>query len=414
MNRGIPVSLAVACLAAATWALAGSAAATSLTVELSNGAAYALDVRMMEPEPGVPVQPYVAFSGLAYVFRQFDERSRWDWDARTGLLRLVVGDRRFSFSSAQPVIVIDDRKRDVACSIRLSEGELWMPIDTLRLTIGSIEGIRLAGESHLAATRVGLTSASIVRTPEQALRNALMPERARPAVANAAATGVLLNIPPAEIGPPWKVVLDPVLVESAGAGPTGARIRAALVQLADRCANMLGEEGSMEPFVLTEHDEATTPDVILQLVAQRSADVVVFLRLEVSPYHSVPGYAVLYVDESIDWEGIDEPVDKSSSTATLVLSRIYLPFQAGNRRLAEAIGRALAEVPHLRQRLVLPAPLYLLRRCSARSVMLVLTFPENSPDLKLLADSGFRESVARALAGALIAYRRERRAPAAK
>ncbi|MBM3335887.1 hypothetical protein FJY63_14605, partial [Candidatus Sumerlaeota bacterium] len=62
------------------------------------------------------------------------------------------------------------------------------------------------------------------------------------------------------------------------------------------------------------------------------------------------------------------------------------------------------QVPGFRDRLVLPAPLYLLKRCAARSIMINLAFPEGSPAIENLAESGYRESLARTLADALIKF----------
>jgi N-acetylmuramoyl-L-alanine amidase len=168
----------------------------------------------------------------------------------------------------------------------------------------------------------------------------------------------------------------------------------------------------MQPFLLTEHDNATTPDLILEWIARRSPDVVVVLRVEVSALRAAPGYTILYSDESVDWLGLARPSAEPTTATVIPRNQSYLPFQVGNRQLAERIATAMAEIPGFRDRLMLPAPLYLLKRCPARSALVALAFPERSSELGRLGDSGFREAVARALAGALIAFRRANVAPA--
>jgi N-acetylmuramoyl-L-alanine amidase len=153
--------------------------------------------------------------------------------------------------------------------------------------------------------------------------------------------------------------------------------------------------------------------MILEWLSRHSPDVMVFLRLEATSLRTTPGYMILYSDESVDWLGVGRPAGGTSSTAVVRRDQSYLPFQVGNRQLAEKTALAMAEVPGFRDRTVLPAPLYLLKRCPGRSVMVSLAFPERSSDFSRLADSGFREAVARAIAGALIAFRREHVTPSA-
>ena len=387
------------------------ARATSVTIELPTGAAFALDVRALDAGAGATSQPYIAFSGFGYVLRQFESRTQWDWDARTGLLRLAVGEQRFSFPSGRAVVAVNDKLVQVALPIRFVESEIWMPIDSVRLVVRSLEGLKWTDPRGPLSAVVAATSAPIVQSPEQALGVGLLagPPPAGPGTASSST----LAIPPPDVSSVWKVVFDPAFVETVGAAEgDAAAIRPALTQIADRCTNLLAEEGSMQPFLLTEHDNATTPDLILEWIARRSPDVVVVLRVEVSALRAAPGYTILYSDESVDWLGLARSSTEPTTTTVVPRDQSYLPFQVGNRQLAERIATAMAEIPGFRDRLMLPAPLYLLKRCPARSVLVALAFPERSSELARLADSGFRETVARALAGALIAFRRANVAPA--
>jgi hypothetical protein len=393
--------------------LSAKALATSVTIELPDGAAFALDVRSLESGAGATSQSYVAFSGVRYVLQQFNSRTQWDWDARMGLLRLAVGEQRFSFPSGRAVVAVNDKLVQVALPIRFVEGEIWMPLGSLRLVVRSLEGLKVTEPIARLAVGGAATSASIVQSPEQALRGGLLSDGSKPGLRDSGTSASTLAIPPPDVSPVWKVVLAPALIEATDAAPSDASaIRPALRQIAERCATILTEEGSMQPFLLTEHDDATTPDMILEWLSRRSPDLIVFLRVEASSLRAAPGYTILYTDESVDWLGVEEPSGSTTSTAIVRRDQGYLPFQVGSRQLAEKIGSSMAEVSGFRDKLILPAPLYLLKRCPARSVMIALAFPEQSPDLTRLADSGFRETVARALAGALIAFRREHVAPA--
>ena len=396
-------------LAAMCAGFAARATATSVTVVLPSGAGYVLNVHLLEPAAGLAPQPYVAFSEFSAVLRQFDPQSQWDWDARTGLLRLAVADQRFSFPSARPFVAINDRLVQVAVPIRFAEGDIWMPLATFRLVVGSLEGLRLLeGDEHVAV-RAPSTTAPIVFSPEQALGKGLLRDGSALGATDGFASAPMLAIPPPGAVPTWRVVLDPVLVNVSGAVEGDASsIRPALAQVAERCASILGEEGSMQPLLLTEHDVNTTAELILEWLSRQTPDLIVFLRLEISPLRASPGYMIIYSDESVDSLGLQEPFDTSSNAAIAPRGQSYLPFQVGSRQLAATIGSALAEVAGFRERLILPAPLYLLKRCPARSVMVIFVFPRGSNDVSRLADSGFRESLARALAGGLIAFHRER------
>jgi len=392
--------------------LSTKAKATSITIELPNGAVYALGVRSLEMGDGSTSQPYVAFSGAAYVLRQFENRCQWDWDARTGLLRLAVGEQRFSFPSGRPIVAVNDKLVQVALPIRFVESEIWIPVESLRLVARSLEGLKLIERVTRPSMQTTATSASIVQSPEQALGRGLLSDSSKQGGGDTTSSPTFA-IPPSEVSRLWKVALDPVLLEAAGPAEGDApAIRSALVQIAERCANILTEEGSMQPFVLTEHDEATSPDVILEWLSRRSPDLIIFLRVELSPIRATPGCTILYTDESVNWVGSEKPTDTIASGTIVPRDQSYLPFQVGSRQLAEKIASAMAVVPDLPDRVILPLPLYLLRRCPARSVMVTLVFPERSSDLAKLADSGFRESVARSVTGALIAFYRENVAPA--
>lgn len=410
LRSRLPVwALAVLCAG-----VAGPAAASSVTIELSNGYVYALDVRAVGATPGVPAHPYVAFSGLGYVLRQFDRESQWDWDARAGLLRVAVGDERFSLPSARAVVAINERRVPVSRPVRFSGGEIWIPVETCRLVVGSIEGLQIQEPAETISPGAAPTTASIVGSPDDALRGGLLTGQSG---TDFPASAPLLAIPPPDVRVTWRVVLDPVLIDrQVETGGERASVRVSLAQIAERCASLLRDEGSMQPRLLTEHADATTPDLVLEWLAREPADLVVFLRLEVSPLCTDPGYMVLYAEESVDSLGLaGASQDPTGAMTAVPLARRYLPFQAGNRRLAEMIGAALDVdgLPEFRQRRVVPAPLYLLKRCSSRSAMVVFTFPERSPVLARLADSDFRETVASALAGALIALSRGYRGSAA-
>ena len=402
-------------LPAVVWAvLAQAAAGSSMTIELSSGYAYALDVRRISPAAGQPAYPYVAFSGLSYVLRRFDSRSQWDWDARTGLLRLAVAGQRFSLSSAQAFVAVNDQRVTVASPVRFLGGEIWIPVETCRLVVGSIEGLQVLVSEETIPPESAPTSAPIVGSPEDALRGSVLKDPAGHDVAEYASSAPLLAIPPPDVPTVWRVVFDPVLIgPSGGAGEIPPSIRASLAQIAERCASLLRDEGSMQPRVLTEHSEATSPDLVLAQLSREPADLIVFLRVEISPLRGAPGYLVLYADESVDSIDLVEAADDAEPAAgtAVPLARRYRPFQTGNRRLAETIGATLDanDLPDLRERLVLPAPLYLLKRCPARSAMIVFSFPEGSPELARLGASDFRETVASALAGALIAVSRSYR-----
>jgi len=399
--------------------LAATAAATSVTVELPSGAAYAIDIRLLEPAPAAPVQSYLAFSGLQYVLRQYDSRTQRQWDGRAGLLQLAVGQQRFSLSTARAEVVVNNKRFQVALPMRYYENDFWIPLESFRLIARSLPGLKIAEPNARIVAPATPVSAPIVQSPGQALNQGTSPTTA-PGTAQtntptSATASPSVAIPPADAARTWRVVLDPVLISSAESGENAASsIRPALVQVAGRCAALLNEEGSSQASVLTEHNEDTTADLVLEWLSSRSPDLIVFLRFEVSPLRVMPGYTVFYADESVDSTDPDKTAATTSSIRVMPRDLSYLSFQAGSRQVAENIGAELARLPGFHDRLILPAPLYLLKRSPAHAVMILLAFPQRSPELARMSDSGFRETLARALAGALIAFRHEKAAPAAE
>ena len=383
-----------------------TAKTTSVTVELPNGAAYALDVRMLPSSDGLTSAPYVTWSGVRYVLREYDNRTQWDSDVRTGLLRLAVGDQRFSFPSGRAVVVVNEKMVPVSLPLRSVENETWMPVETFRLLARSLTGLQIPEPVEPpVAVNTGTTSAPIIQSPDQVLQGAILPSP----IEHTGPSSGTLDLPPSD-SVNWRVVFDPAFVDARGEGGESIpALKPALSMIAERCLSILNDEGSMEAFSLTEHDAATSPDVILGWLSQRPADLIVILRVEISPLRAVPGYTIYYADESVDWIGYERQASTTPSSGTISREQNYLPFQLGSRRMAEKIGVAMAEplFARFQDQVTLPVPMYLLKRCPARAVMITFAFPERSPDLVRLSDSGFRESLARVLAGALISFRRE-------
>jgi len=407
MNRRIGLFfLCAICLGSPVAALA-----TSTTLELPDGTAYILNLHSFETAAGAQPVQYVAFAPLAEILRRLDPKCRWDWDARTGLLRLEAADQRFSISSARPIVIVNDRLVRTGSPVRVYEGDIWLPLETVRVIAGSLEGVHLVERGGEIATGAIATSAPIVTSPEQALTKGFIGGDTGQLGPPLPSSGSFVAaIPPLDTGPVWRVVFDPVLIETSN-GPGRSKIGPALAQIADRCASILRGEGSFSPTLLTEHSGATSPELILARLAaqQRPPDLFIAFRMEISPFCRAPGYAILYADESVDSPDRIERRDFSRQRgrpAPRALS--YIAYQSDNRRLAAMIAAALARVPGFHRRLVAPAPVYLLKRCPTRSAMIVFIFPQDSPDIARFGDGGFRETIARALSGALIAFRSER------
>lgn len=383
------------------WLLSAmSGLATSVTVQIEAGPEYSLDVQAL-PVAGGGLGYYVSFAQLASVLRQFDRNARWNWDARTSLLLTEAGGHRFSLSSSRALVAVDERLVPVAQPIRMVQGQTWVPMESVRLIVGSLRGLHLSGPEAIIAGAAVPSTATIVRSPDDVVRGSVLPDRTGP-VAAAPGPGGLLNIPPVDHGPSWRVLFDPTVVEAQDLPPEQtAVLRPALAQIADRCATMLREEGSLHPIVLTEHSEATSPELVLEAAAKTPADLVVFLRLESSRFRRAAGYSILYVDESVD----SVPAEALSDLGTRGVN--YLANQEGSRRLATYIASNFNDIAGFRERHLIPAPLYLLKRCPARSVMVLFSFPQGSSELERFANGGFREDVALRLYAALLEYQRE-------
>jgi len=381
------------------FALATAAgAANTTTVTLANGAKFAIKTQFMEPAPGAAPREYIPFSGLGYVLRQMDGQARWDWDARFGHLRVAVADQRFSLSARDNIVVVNGSRRPVNLPIRFADGDIWIPIPSVLLISSAIEGLQIEhtqGQAVLEPIPTPGVTSPTAASPEEEI----LPQET-------------LTAPPGPELPPldsrragWKVILATLPVGSNLKAPGVPPVGSALDHMAGRAASLLSEEGSMQPILLTTRSAGTTVGQVLQDVVRQSPDMVVFLRLEVSPLLQAPAYTIYYADESVDSHALARSRGDGSSGAW---SLSYLPFQTGNRQMAEALAEALTRIEGFRHRQTLPAPMYLLKRCPARAILLVLSFPSSSPELGRMADSAFREGIARAVAGALLEYFRER------
>ncbi|MCX8038382.1 MAG: hypothetical protein N3D11_15245, partial [Candidatus Sumerlaeia bacterium] len=153
-------------LLALLWAATASSLATSVTVELPSGAMYAISLRSLDPTAAAPAQHYLAVSAVTFVLKQYNEQSRWEWDARTGLLHIEVGAQRFSLSSGtRSDVVIGDKRYSLARPLKVVEGELWMPLESFRLITRSLGGLHLIEPPDLA-TAVAPTPPPIVQSPQ--------------------------------------------------------------------------------------------------------------------------------------------------------------------------------------------------------------------------------------------------------
>jgi hypothetical protein len=395
----------IACFLMLGFGLSSSAHATSITVELASGSAWAIDTRRLADSAGGRAEEYIPFSGFGYILRKLDPQAQWDWNALTGLLVINLSRQRFSLSAKDGVMAVGNRLRKVPRPIRSQDQDIWIPIESFYLIVQSTSGMRIRERPVLPPIGPEITPGSTPRGDDM-LDESLLPLDESIDAVPGGAVAPLATIAPGQQGA-WRVVLAPLWNESSlkGAGDASL-IRPSLNQIADRVSALLAASQSFAPVVLSEQGQVTTGVRVLNTIEQQGAEMAVFLKVESSPLVSVPLYTVYYVDESVDSRASNIPSVVTGPGAIRASS--YMPFQVGNRRLAEILAAELAKIEGFRYQAPIPAPLYLLKRCPARSAMVVLTYPERSPDLRRVSDRSFRESLARQLSDALRSYQRER------
>jgi N-acetylmuramoyl-L-alanine amidase len=358
--------------------------------------------------------PYLAMSDVSELLRSTGRGYLLEWDSSLGTLRILDGETSYSLFLDRSALL--GRGSIVECKypLRILQGQVLIPVDSFILLtkyLGEFN-VELPGglPEAIASPAVpeGPFAEPEVRpqeTPEEDLITRLahvelppyLPVQSGEALQSIAKTERVVPFRHLVIDPDNGPLRFPELKDPDYPNQL-------TLDIAEKCEAILVREASIQTTVVHPDRKASLEDRIDQINTS-GANVLLCLRIGASEFRDVAGLQVYCINEAIDWqgqqysEGFEEP-------ALLPLGLQYLPYQYQSLMLANYIKRELAKSVASSVWEIKVAPLVVLKRAAMCSVLVEVGYLTNPRDAKRLAEEGQRELIARALAGAMLSYRR--------
>jgi N-acetylmuramoyl-L-alanine amidase len=366
---------------------------------------------------------YVPMRALVAVLTKADRRYTIEFDNKTGSLRITKGDLKATLFLGDEKILAGDSLIQCDAPLRVYQGEVLIPYGSFEVVnkyfaefelINPPEEIKRLEEVIPAETlsphEPGATPApaqaglaveetvsdlGFVEIPQETrieaperlksekhdLREALAKEAVRPSGTT--------------------VVLDPggsdLSAEQAG--------REIPLKVARRVEELLEASGNLTVSLTQDDASRLSPEERVRKINTSGADLLVAVRVDASEFTNLRGIQIYCAHEAADWQGRQYKGDATTDYA-LPPELAYLRYQYHSLVLAGFVKRELKRsVPEQIWQVNL-APLYVLKRANMPSVLIVLGYASNKEDMSLLEDASYRESVSRAIAGAILSYQR--------
>lgn len=360
--------------------------------------------------------PYLAMSDVSQLLRSTERAYLLEWDSSLGTLRILDGESSYSLFLDRSALLARGSIVECTHPLRILQGQVLIPVDSFILLnkylaefdIEMPRGLPEALASPPLPEGQGPFPEPVLRpqeTPEEDLITRLAHVELPPYLPVKSGEALQAITKTERVVPFRHLVIDP---------DNGSFRFPELkdpdypnqitLDIAKKCEAILVREGSIQITVLRPDRKAALEDRINRINTS-GANVLLCLRTGASEFRDVAGLQVYCINEAVDWqgrqysEGFEEP-------ALLPLGLQYLPYQYQSLMLANYIKRELAKSVASSMWEIKVAPLVVLKRTAMCSVLVEVGYLTNPRDAKRLAEESQRELIARALAGAMLNYRR--------
>lgn len=357
---------------------------------------------------------YLAMGDIDELLRNAKQEYRLEWDSSIGTLRILGVDTSYSLFLDKSALLAGSSIVECKHPLRILQGKVLIPADSFILLN------KYLGEFHIdlpagppeAVSSPALPEAPYPEStlqPEELPENALIARLAHveiPPHLSVKSGEALQAITETEnVSPLHHLVIDPdsgsVRFPELKDPDYPNQIT---MDIATKCQAILAREGSIQTTVIRPDGNASLEDRINRINTS-GAEVLLCLRVGASEFRDVAGLQVYCTNEAVDWQG-RQYSEEYGQPPLLLLELQYLPFQYQSLMLANYVKRELAKSVASNVWELKVAPLFVLKRAAMCSVLVEVGFLTNPKDAKRLAEPSQRELIARALAAAMLNYRR--------
>jgi N-acetylmuramoyl-L-alanine amidase len=385
-----------------------ASAQEQLRVELPSGEATDIPIVVVDDIP------YLAMGDIATLLSNAQGNYQLEWDSSLGTLRVLSDETSYSLFLDKSAVLAGSSIVECKHPLRMLQGQVLIPV----------------GSFIIVNKYLGEFNVELPAVPPETMPGAFLPERPYPESTfrpeETSEDAFITRLAHVEIPPHLSVQSGHALQTIAGAenavplrhlviDPDNGSLRfpelkdpdspnQITLDIARKCQAILAREGSIQTTIIRPDRRASLQEMV-ERINTTGADVLLCLRVGASEFRDVAGLQVYCTNEAVDWQGrhyseeIEEP-------AVLPLGLQYLPYQYNSLMLANYVKRELAKSVASSVWEIKVASLFLLKRASMCSVLVEVGYLTNPKDAKRLAQSSQRELIARAMAAAMLNYRR--------
>ncbi len=379
-----------------------------LRIELPSGEATDIPIVVVDDIP------YLAMSAIVELLRSARQEYRLEWDSSLGTLRVLSDETSYSLFLDKSALLAGRSIVECKHPLRILQGQVLIPVDSfviLNKYLGEFHVELPSGLPEVMpspALPEGPYPDSTLRPgepPEDALISRLshvelppyLPVKSGAALQAITRTENVIPLRHLAIDPDNGSLRFPELKDPNYPNQI-------TLDIATKCQAILAREGSIQTTIIRPDRKASLEDR-MNRINTSGADVLLCLRVGASEFRDVAGLQVYCSNEAVDWQG-RQYSEEFGEPALLPLGLQYLPYQYQSLMLANYVKRELAKSVASSVWEIKVAPLFVLKRAAMCSVMVEVGFLTNPKDAKRLAELGQRELIARAIAAAVLNYRR--------
>ncbi len=365
--------------------------------------------------------PCISTTQFGNLLKALDPKTEVNWDAATGVFSAKTSRHDLSLFLREDTLVFDKQALDIDHRLIEARGQIYLSLAVLDDILSRFDHV----DTNIAAL-LDLYGQNI---PEQSSGEPATPVLHDPgprgvAPINTDAVRELLEIWSGEKGinlariesdlrlaagplaDRRTIVIDPrrlLITDNMRAGNVTTDPPDISLAIAKRCRELLADSPVVQ-IVLTREDDDPSLNERVEAINTSGAKALVVIELDWSRYDNISGYGLYSVHQAVDPQSLRH-VD---GPANLRLERAYQPYQHMSLALTRLVETELARTGiRPAQTPIRLVPRYVLKRSGMPSTALNLGYWSNTEDRERMQQDNYIETMATALAQALLRYSRQ-------
>ncbi len=366
--------------------------------------------------------PCISTTQFGNLLKALDPKAEINWDAATGVLTAMVKKHNLSLFIRENTLVFDKKALDIDHRLIEARGQIYLSLAVLDDILSHFDHIETNIPTLLDLYGQNKTELPSDETPPKTLQDP-GPQGVTPINTNAlrelleiwsgeknitlARIESDLRLAAAPLADRRTIVIDPrrlVITDNMRAGGVTSDPPDISLAVAKRCRDLLADSPAVQ-IVLTREDEKE-PDSRqrVETINTSGAKALIAIELDWSRFDNISGYGLYTVHQAVD----PQSLKRADDPARMRLERAYLPYQHMSLALTRLVETELARTGNRPARTPIRlTPRYILKRSAMPSTALNLGFWSNTEDRQRMQNDNYVETMATALAQALLRYSRQ-------